>query len=75
MRISTETDLVSGRTIIRAFLLPFTHDGISVPTTWQTCNAGIRVLPQGGFKNRRKCRSRRGNEAEVFLASKSALDH
>src|SRR3989442_14257840 len=27
---------------------------------------------QGEFKNRRKCRSRRGNEAEVFFAPESA---
>ena len=27
---------------------------------------------QGGFKNRRKSRSRRGNEAEVLFAPKSA---
>jgi hypothetical protein len=31
-----------------------------------------RLRLQGEFKNRRKTRSRRGNEAEVFFALKSA---
>jgi hypothetical protein len=30
------------------------------------------AAPQDEFKNRRKTRSRRGNEAEVFFAPKSA---
>src|SRR5438034_1560200 len=32
----------------------------------------VSVVPQGEFKSRRKSRSRRGNEAEVFFAQKSA---